>query len=368
MRNKSRGILHIYSVALLLASAASISSFADDYFTPTSSGTFDANAGGNWSAGVPSNNGVNDDFTETFSGSQTATNFLAASNNSTINYLIFGTGGSGTLTVITASGDTFNDEYGGTIGANDKFVINGSRLNWSFGNNSFGDSGGTLVLSNFASIYVDIGANAVQNTGTIIQYTASNQTNIFNYGQSTGGVFNNSGTGTIIQNGSGVGQFQGQYSANNIGFVNNGTIIVNGGTLAIDTGNAYSGPFINNGTVSILSGATFDEARSNAAWTSGIAPTNTGTIFLNGGTLTASLSYNNGGPGSPKRHREDNQQQHDHRQRDIGDLHRAKRLGLRDRQQRRAEYFGNGTSRATRRKSSTTVAPTGPTRRFRAVT
>jgi hypothetical protein len=253
-------------------------------FTPTTSGTSDSNVSGNWDNGRPTNNGLDDNFTMSFSGAITVTNFLSAGGGS-LNFVRLSTAGSGTLTVISSAG--FDSNFGLQLNNNDTLIIaNNSTI--SHGNNAFGDSGGTLTVSNSASVFINIGANAVQNTGTIQLTSTSGQTSDINYGQSTGGAFNNSGTGTIIQNGTGTGTFVGNFGANSIAFLNNGKIIVNGGTLSIDPRDAQSsGGFSNaaGGVVQVNAGATFAINRSTAAWNANDAP-NVGTIILNGGTVT----------------------------------------------------------------------------------
>src|SRR5439155_9254026 len=121
------------------------------------------------------------------------------------------------------------------------------------GNNAFDDTAGTLIVSNGAIVVVNIGANQVQNKGTIQLTAASGQTSQLNYGTSTGGAFLNSGTGTIIKNDVGTGAFVGNLSGNNVAFQNNGTIFVNAGVLKIDPRDAFNiGGFSNTASGQIF--------------------------------------------------------------------------------------------------------------------
>jgi len=237
---------------------------------------------------VPNGGSGDVDFQENLSGNPTlfVTNFLA-NNPGSINYLRMITT-NGNLTVTTASGVNWFTEYGGVINTGDTFVVNGGSVGWSEGNNSFNDTGGTLVISNGGSVFVNLGANALQNTGTITLTATNTQTSQINYGQASGGPLTNESNGIIIKTGAGLGTFEGNYGANNLGVFNNGTIIVNGGTLDIDSANAFNGAFINTGTILVNSStANFVIGRTASAWGGGEAPTNSGTIFMNGGTITA---------------------------------------------------------------------------------
>ena len=300
MTKTSRRILHIFGVALLQAIAASLPASGTDVFTPTTSGTFDANNGSNWSGGVPNGGSGDVDFQENFSGNPTlfATNFLA-NNPGSINYLRMITT-NGNLTVTTASGVNFFSEFGGVINTGDTFVVNGGSMGWSQGNNSFNDTGGTLIISNGGSVFVNLGANAMQNTGTIQLNAGNGQVSQLNYGQATGGAFTNESNGIIIQNttGTGTGAFVGNFGANNIAFVNAGTITVNGGTLFMNTASATTaGGFSNltSGVVNINNGSTFLITRasgSGAGW-SGSDAANMGTIILSGNSQLGALNNGN---------------------------------------------------------------------------
>src|SRR5207244_694700 len=85
---------------------------------------------------------------------------------------------------------------------------------------------------------------------------------------------------TLILNGAGDGRFIWQFCANNIGFANNGTIIVNGGSLDINTTSAGGGGFQNNsaGQIQINSGASLVIERTTGSWS--------GSDTLNQGTIT----------------------------------------------------------------------------------
>ncbi len=230
----------------------------------------------------PTITNVDDNFTMSFSGAITVTNFDLSSAG-TLNYIRLFTTSTGSLTVFSAG---LRSQYGLHVNTNDTLVLYGNST-LSYGNNSFEIIGGTLVVSNSANVVVNIGALAVQNQGTI-QFTATNtQISTFNYGLSNGGSMNNSGTGTIIKNGAGEGLLESNFGASTNGLANNGTIIVNAGSLEVDMQSATGGGFQNNssGTITVNSGASFVIERLN--WANGGDTLNQGTIILNGGNLTA---------------------------------------------------------------------------------
>lgn len=277
-------ILSASIVSMLTLSTA----FAAHDFTPTSAGTFDSNANGNWNNGVPSGDGQDVNFQQSISsGDQTVTNLFKNGGGSFLNYLRLATGGSSLLSVVTQNGTGIDSQFGLELRARDTLILNGGNSTLSHGNNSFDNRDGTLVVSNGASVWVNIGGNAVQNQGTITLDSGSGQTSVFNYNLSTGGAINNSGTGTMIKNGAGSGTFSG--AGNNISFVNNGTMIVNGGTMVVNSDGAFNDDGFNNtssGRIFVNSGATFAVDRNANAWNNDSEPDNDGRIFLNGGTLT----------------------------------------------------------------------------------
>jgi fibronectin-binding autotransporter adhesin len=268
------------AIALIIAQRAS----AQHVFAPTAPGTYDSNSGANWSGGVPTGDGNDVDFTQTPTGTQLVTNLFSA-NGGDLNYLRLATGGGNLLTVVSTAG--FTSQYGLQLNANDTLVLASSTYNLSLGNDSFNNALGTLAISNGATAFVNIGNNGVQNQGTITMDAGSGQTSDLNYGQSTA-TFNNSGTGTIIKNNSGSGNFTGNFGGNNIDFANNGTIIVNGGTLDIDTRSAFNNDGFQNtssGQIIVNAGANFAIDRTTSAWNGTAEPDNNGTIILNGGTF-----------------------------------------------------------------------------------
>jgi len=257
---------------------------AQDTFNNTSAGTLDSNNGSNWSGGAPTGNGNDIDFTQTPSGSQTITN-LFSSNGNAFNYLRLNSGGANSMTVITAGG--INSQYGLEIdNSHDTLILNGGNSTLSQGNNAFSNVG-TLVLSNGVTAFENLSGNTMNNAGTITLDAGSGQTSDLNYGQT--GTFNNNSTGTIIKNNSGSGNFTGNFGGNNISAINNGTIIVNGGTLNIDTRGAFNDNGFHNtstGQIFVNGGANFAIDRTTSAWNGTAAPANDGTITLNGGTFT----------------------------------------------------------------------------------
>src|SRR5439155_12589470 len=101
-------------------------------------------------------------------------------------------------------------------------------------NNSFDlGGGGTLVISNGASTFVNFNGDVTATGGTIIFNSAAGQVSQMNYANS-GHNFINGSTDTIVGNGAGTNTIIGNFSGNNQWFQNSGTIIVNGGIFTLD--------------------------------------------------------------------------------------------------------------------------------------
>jgi hypothetical protein len=269
---------------LVAASFVVPSAFADHNFSQTGAGTFDSNDGGNWSGGVPSANGQDVNFTQADTASQTITNFFS-SGGGALNYLRLKTTGGNAVTVITQSGTGIDSQFGLELKANDTLILNGGNSTLSHGNNSFDNLAGTLVLSNSAAAFVNIGGgNTMNNAGTI---TLVGDSTDLNYGQT--GTLNNNSNGSIIKNGSGTGHLTGTFSGSNISILNNGTITVNGGTLIANTVGAFNDNGFHNASgarIFVNSGATFAIDRDSNAWINDGTPQNDGSIFLNDGSIT----------------------------------------------------------------------------------
>ncbi len=143
------------------------------------------------------------------------------------------------------------------------------------------------------SAFVNSGQVGINNSGTIQFNPVGNQLVSLNYGQT--GLFTNNALGTVVMNGTGTGAFIGNFNSNNERLLNNGSIFVQAGTLRIDSRNAFSGGgFQNAGFVQVNAGATFELRRTTNAWTAGTAVTNLGTVFMNGGTMLAFDTDQNG--------------------------------------------------------------------------
>jgi len=245
---------------------------------------------GNWSSGSPPASGQGDiNITNVFLQDLTITN----ASGTGLNFLriISGSGKAASttsnITVIT-SGD-LSSSFGFQIGQKASLILNGN--NSTIAGNSFDLSGGgTLGISNGASLFINDTADVNTTGGTIIFNTASaNQVSDINYAQG-GHNFINGNTSTIIAGGSGTNIFVGNFGANNQWFENAGTIIVNGGAFTVDSRDANTNSGFTNtatGTIIINSGASFNVRRTSAAWGGTAAPANMGTIMLNGGTFTA---------------------------------------------------------------------------------
>lgn len=301
VRNPSCGILRVLGGTLLLTFAASLPSFAQDNFN--SNNPFGTVGNGPittnwttstlWSGGTPSGTSGDINITNVFLQVTTITN---ASNSGSLNYLRIWSGDESTansgltsnITVITSGGIV--TDFGLQLGTKATLIIANTS---TFGQNqgaSFdlgAGSGGTLDISNGATVFLNFNADIKTGAGggTIgFVSTSATQTNTLSWGAESHSFTNNS---TVVASGTGVAVLTGSNGSNNNRLMNSGTLIVNGGTLSVDSSNAFSaGGFINNGTIIVNSGDTFVEARTTNAWSQGAAPTNNGTIFLNGGTYT----------------------------------------------------------------------------------
>ncbi|MGO9245221.1 MAG: hypothetical protein ACLQDC_10710 [Verrucomicrobiia bacterium] len=158
-------------------------------------------------------------------------------------------GSFGFSTVVIGSNATYTIGGGGSLNSVTSFNLN---------------SGGTMILSN--GTYYPGNGNDITINGKL---------------QNGGGAAN---TGTVNGNDT--------YSPG-INLAAGGMMIANSGTLFVNAAGAYDygGLSIQNGaTVQVNSGATFILSRygknSGDAWISGPPPTNSGAIFLNGGTFT----------------------------------------------------------------------------------
>jgi hypothetical protein len=97
--------------------------------------------------------------------------------------------------------------------------------------------------------------------------------------------------------GSGTGAFVGNFGSNNQRILNSGSIFVEAGTFRVDPRNAFSGGGFQNtatGYIQINTNAAFEIRRTTNAWTAGTAVTNLGTVFMNGGTMLAFDTDQNG--------------------------------------------------------------------------
>lgn len=301
VRNPIYRVLRIGGGALLLTLSASLPSMAQDNFNSNNpfgtagNGPITTNwaTGTLWSGGTPSGTSGDINITNVFLQVTTITN---ASNSGSLSYLRIWSGDesaansglTSNITVITSGGIT--TDFGLQLGTKATLIVANTS---TFGQNqgaSFdlgAGSGGTLVISNGASVFLNFNAdiNTGSGGGTIgFVSTAVTQTNTLSWGAEGHSFTNNS---TVAASGTGVAVLTGSNGSNNDRLLNNGTLIVNGGTLSVDSSNAFSaGGFVNNGTIVVNSGNTFVEARTTNAWSQGATPTNNGTIFLNGGTYT----------------------------------------------------------------------------------
>ena len=248
-----------------------------------------------WSLGVvPAATQGDINLTNVFNVVTTITN----ASGTGLNFLriISGNAGSSTansnVTVITSG--NLSTDFGFQIGSNAVLVIGNTASFGNNGNSSF-DLGrnaakglGTLIISNGAGVFLNFNA-AIRNDGTILFVSSAGQNSQINYGQNNGATFTNNTGGTIIKlAGSGTGSFIGEFGGSNKAFLNQGTIAVQSGTFRMDPRDAFNnGGFRNTGFIQIDTNTTFEVRRTTNAWENATAsmPTNTGTIFMNGGDL-----------------------------------------------------------------------------------
>jgi hypothetical protein len=306
MRSKlSTFLLVLASAGIVAACAHTV--FADSSWTTTSGGTFDWNSSANWSGSFPPARTDTVRITNDLISSQLITNMggsSAVDTTNTINMLILSNPlGGASVTVQQAPGVYMVLSNGFQIGQSGTLLIV-SNANFGF-NSSLNfnlDAGGqgTLVLSNASatsgfSTFINSGQTAINNSGTIQFNPVGNQLVSINYGQT--GLLTNNAIGTVVMNGTGTGAFVGNFGSNNERILNNGSIFVQAGTFRIDSRNAFSGGGFQNaatGYVQINTNATFELRRTTNAWTAGSAPTNFGTVFMNGGTMLAFDTDQNG--------------------------------------------------------------------------
>jgi len=238
-----------------------------------------------WSAGsVPASGQGDINITNVFLQDTTITN----ASGTGLNYLriISGNGASSSnLTIITSG--AISSTFGLRLGNKATLILNGNNSTLgSNANQSFDLTSGTLILSNGASLFLNFNA-ASQNDGTIQLTAASGLTDDLNYAQNGGRFLNNS---IIIKNGVGTGNFTGNFGANNFAFENSGTIIINAGTMRINSADAFTNSGFSNrvsGVVIVNTNGLLIIQRSSNSWNNGGDAKNAGVFILNGGSVTA---------------------------------------------------------------------------------
>jgi hypothetical protein len=259
--------------------------------------TTNSNVAALWLNGVPTGDGTDINITNQFLRDVTVTNFFSA-NNAALNFIrvisgnaISGTGCSNVTLVVTTN---IMSNFGFQIGSNSTLIIAntatfGSNANTSFDLGKNAAKGlGTLIISNGAIAFLNF-TNAIRNDGTIMLVAAAGQHSQINYGQNNSSAFTNNVGGTIVKTAdSGTGSFIGEFGGANKSFINQGTITVKGGPMRLDPRDAFNnGGFRNTGFVQVDTNAVGEIRRTTNAWTAATAnmPTNSGTIFMNGGEL-----------------------------------------------------------------------------------
>jgi hypothetical protein len=203
----------------------------------------------------------------------TVTNKGAITGNGTIDSVLNNAAG-GTL---TASGGnltvTNNPTQNGNVA-----VASGSTLTMAVSGGSF-TNGGTININGGLMAFTNTVAGSSFGNSNLGSGTFINNGVIAGFGtNSLDSAFSTSGGGLN----------------RNPDFINNGSIIASNGLLMINAADSFTqGGFSNaaNGTIAVSNGATFAVNKTANYWTFGSALANQGTIVLNGGTVTL---YDNG--------------------------------------------------------------------------
>ena len=297
--------IYTFLASILFVSISTRTATAESRWINTTGGTLDWTNSANWSGAFPP--GIGDDVRIT-NDQTVATTIInagrsnAVNNTATINFLAISNGLSSTpITVIQSPTLNWISRFGVQLGKNATLIL---TTNAQFGvdqNNTFdlraGGQAGTLILSNAAatsgfSTFLVRGAggttNAISNNGTIIFKPNNGQQVSMNYGQSS--MFTNGTLGTVVMNGVGTGTFVGNFGSQNRPFINNGSILVQAGTLRVDSRDAFSrGGFVNTATgyMQVDTGGVFELRRTTNSWVNGATVTNFGNVFMNGGAIVA---------------------------------------------------------------------------------
>jgi hypothetical protein len=312
MRGKFSGFLLVLASAGIMAAhvQSALAIPAVSIWTNTTGGTYDWNNSANWMGVFPPALADTVLVTNNLGSSQLITNMggsSAVDTTNSINELILSNGlGSATVTVQQTPGVYMVMSNGFAIGKNGVMIIDTNAYfgptgatNTSLSFNLDAGGQGTLILSNASagsgfSTFVNSGV-AMGNSGTILFAPVGNQLVSINYGNA--GLLTNSAIGTVVMDGSGTGAFVGNFGSNNQRVLNSGSIFIEAGTFRIDSRNAFSGGGFQNastGYVQVNTNAAFELRRTTNAWTAGTAVTNAGTIFMNGGTMLAFDTDQNG--------------------------------------------------------------------------
>ncbi len=300
MRNKYLSIgLALFGSIVLTGSAFAVHNFkTNQTFGVVGGGPVVTNWGFAplWDGGLPTGDGTDVNITNQFLQVTTITNAFSA-NNTALNFLriISGNGllGSSNVTVVVTT--NLPTTFGFQIGSNSTLII-GSTSTFGVNSNSSFDLGknaakgqGTLIISNGAGAFLNFNAG-IRNDGTIVFVATPGQNSQINYGQNNGSAFTNNVGGTIVKTvDSGTGSFIGEFGGANKSFINQGTVTVNGGAMGLDPRDAFNNGGVRNassGFLQIDTNSVLEIRRTINAWVnSNVAPTNSGTVFMNGGEL-----------------------------------------------------------------------------------
>ena len=215
------------------------------------------------------------------------------------NYGIYATGGETTVTggsiTMTGRGMTEIGSADNAPEGNDNFGINisggtvsveGCEISVS-GTYSSGilAQGGEVNLSGTDADWTTIIITGSHQNNLLTSSAVSSET-VTNGGTTTAGTINLSGTVDI--------------TSDSLGITARGTINVDGGTTSVNTENA-TGVYVNNGTLSVASGATLDvtsTVRSNTQWVQPpegqtvVPPSIYNGVYVNGGSLKSTGTLN----------------------------------------------------------------------------
>jgi hypothetical protein len=253
-------------LCLLLAVGVVTPAFSQTFTTSWkhNSGTFIWNpttGTDNWTVWWPDTAGATAYVTNTVTSGQM--NIVYGDINQQFHELILSSGGGAGTTRIIVTNNHFHMNFGTVSGGGIIEIANAASMTWYRGGRI--NSSGTVIISG----------------GGTFRYQGSVNGTLEIAGSLVGG----SAGGTAFFH---THEFGGTGNANVL-VVSGGNIIANAGTFFFETRDAFDNGGLRiaaGGQLTVNANATFILARSANAWDNGPRPTNSGTIFMGGGTLT----------------------------------------------------------------------------------